>query len=86
MMDNHYHLVVETPEANVSKGMRQLDGVYAQACNRRHRQVGHLFQGRYKAILEDSEPNLLELARVERRILWSESPGHRPPEKGSVGS
>ena len=50
LMDNHYHLVVETPEGNLSKRMRQLNEVYTQAFNRRHRQVGHLFQGRYKAI------------------------------------
>ncbi len=62
-MDNHYHLVVETPEGNLSKGMRQLNGVYTQTYNRRHRQVGHLFQGRYKAILVDAEAYLLELAR-----------------------
>ncbi len=62
-MDNHYHLVVETPEGNLSKGMRQLNGVYTQTYNRRHRQVGHLFQGRYKAILLDAEAYLLELAR-----------------------
>ncbi len=63
LMDNHYHLVVETPEGNLSKGMRQLNGVYTQAFNRRHRQVGHLFQGRYKAILVDAETYLLELTR-----------------------
>ncbi len=63
LMDNHYHLVVETPEGNLSKGMRQLNGVYTQTYNRRHRQVGHLFQGRYKAILVDAEAYLLELAR-----------------------
>ncbi len=63
LMENHYHLVVETPEGNLSKGMRQLNGVYTQTYNRRHRQVGHLFQGRYKAILVDAEAYLLELAR-----------------------
>ncbi len=63
LMDNHYHVVVETPEGNLSKGMRQLNGVYTQAYNRRHRQVGHLFQGRYKGILVDAEAYLLELAR-----------------------
>ena len=50
-MTNHYHLFVETPDANLSKGMRQLNGVYTQASNRRHGRSGHLFQGRYKAIL-----------------------------------
>lgn len=60
LMGNHYHLVVETPDANLSKGMRQLNGVYTQAFNRRHGLVGHLFQGRYKAILVDEEAYLLE--------------------------
>ncbi len=63
LMDNHYHLVVETPEGNLSKGMRQLNGVYTRTYNRGHRQVGHLFQGRYKAILVDAEAYLLELTR-----------------------
>src|SRR3990167_7616095 len=62
-MDNHYHLVVETPQANLSKGMRQLNGVYTQLYNRRHRTVGHLFQGRYKAILIQKESHLLEVCR-----------------------
>jgi REP element-mobilizing transposase RayT len=63
LMDNHYHLLVETPNANLSKGMRQLNGVYTQAFNRSHRRVGHVLQGRYKAILVQKETYLLELAR-----------------------
>jgi REP element-mobilizing transposase RayT len=63
LMTNHYHLVIETPEANLSKGMRQLNGVYTQASNRRHGRVGHLFQGRFKAILVDKDAYLLELCR-----------------------
>jgi REP element-mobilizing transposase RayT len=63
LMDNHYHLVIETPEANLSQGMRQLNGVYTQVYNRRHRTVGHLFQGRYKAILVQKESHLLEVCR-----------------------
>lgn len=63
LMTNHYHLVVHTPDGNLSKGMRQLNGVYTQASNRRHRQVGHLFQGRFKAILVDQDSYLLQLAR-----------------------
>jgi REP element-mobilizing transposase RayT len=62
-MTNHYHLVIETPEGNLSKGMRQLNGVYTQTFNRRHRRVGHVFQGRYKAILVDKDSYLLELSR-----------------------
>jgi len=63
LMGNHYHLVIETPEANLSKGMRQLNGVYTQLYNRRHRTVGHLFQGRYKAILIQKDSHLLEVCR-----------------------
>jgi len=63
LMDNHYHLVLETPDANLSSGMRQLGGVYTQTFNRRNDRVGHLFQGRYKAILVEKESHLLELCR-----------------------
>ena len=63
LMSNHYHLLVETPDGNLSRGMRQLNGVYTQHFNRRHGYVGHLFQGRYKAILVDKNEYLLELAR-----------------------
>jgi len=63
LMDNHYHLFVETPRANLSKGMRQLNGVYTQWSNRRHGRSGHLFQGRYKGILVDSDAYLQELSR-----------------------
>ena len=63
LMGNHYHLVIETPEANLSKGMGQLNGRYAQRYNRRHNRVGHLFQGRYTAILVQKQTHLLELAR-----------------------
>ena len=63
LMDNHYHLLIETPQPNLSRGMRQLNGVYTQAFNRRHRRVGHLLQGRFTAILVEKEPHLLELCR-----------------------
>jgi len=63
LMGNHYHLLVETPEANLGRGMRQLNGIYTQRMNRRHRRVGHLFQGRYKAILVEREAHLVELGR-----------------------
>jgi len=63
LMDNHYHLLIETPEANLSQGMRQLNGVYTQTSNRNHHRVGHVFQGRFKGILVQKEAYLLELAR-----------------------
>jgi len=63
LMNNHYHLLIETPDANLSIGMRQLNGVYTQKFNRNHGRVGHVFQGRYKSILVDKENHLLELCR-----------------------
>jgi putative transposase len=63
LMANHYHLLVETPKPNLSLGMRQLNGIYTQSFNRRHRRVGHLFQGRFRAILVEKESYLLELCR-----------------------
>ena len=62
-MTNHYHLLLETPEGNLSQGMRHLNGVYTQHVNRAHSRVGHVFQGRYKAILVERESHVLELAR-----------------------
>ena len=63
LMDNHYHLVLETPEGNLSRGMRQLNGIYTQKYNWKYTKTGHIFQGRYKAILVDKESYLLELCR-----------------------
>lgn len=63
LMGNHFHLMIETPAANLSRGMRQLNGVYTQNFNRRHRKIGHLFQGRFKAVLVERDSYLLELAR-----------------------
>jgi REP element-mobilizing transposase RayT len=63
LMGNHYHLLIETPDANLGRGMRQLNGVYTQNFNRCHRRTGHLLQGRYKAILVEKESYLLELCR-----------------------
>jgi len=62
-MANHYHFLVETADGNLSKGMRQLNGLYTQRFNRRHGLSGHLYQGRYKAILIQKENYLLELTR-----------------------
>ncbi len=63
LMTNHYHLVVETPAPNLSHGMRLLNGRYTQAFNHRHQRDGHLFQGRYKAILVDRDAYLKEVCR-----------------------
>ncbi|MBD0330019.1 MAG: transposase [Thermoleophilia bacterium] len=63
LMGNHFHLLVETPQPNLARGMRQVNGVYAQRFNRRHQRWGHLFGHRYQAILVHREGHLLELAR-----------------------
>jgi REP element-mobilizing transposase RayT len=63
LMGNHYHLVVYTRQANLSRLMRHLNGVYTQDFNRRHGKVGHLLQGRFKAILIDRDAYLLEVCR-----------------------
>jgi len=63
LMGNHYHLVLTTRGANLSALMRQLNGVYTQRFNRRHDKVGHVFQGRFKAILVDRDAYLLQVCR-----------------------
>lgn len=63
LMNNHYHLLVETPDGNLSIGMRQLNGVYTQRFNKRQGRVGHLFQGRYKAVVVQKDSHLLEACR-----------------------
>jgi putative transposase len=63
LMDNHFHILVETIDGNLSAGMRQLNGVYTQWHNRTHGRVGHVFQGRFKAIVVHKQGYLLELAR-----------------------
>jgi REP element-mobilizing transposase RayT len=63
LMDNHYHLLIETPDANLSLGMRQLNGVYTQLFNKLHGRAGHLFQGRYKSIVIQKDSHLLEVCR-----------------------
>ena len=79
LMENHYHFVVETPEGNLSTGMRHLNGVYTQRYNRQHRTVGHVFQGRYKAVVVDKDNYLLEVCRYvvlnPVRVELVKSPG-----------
>ena len=63
LMNNHVHLLVETPEAPISKTMQMLNFTYAQYFNRKYGKVGHLFQGRYKSFLCDRDQYLLSLVR-----------------------
>jgi putative transposase len=67
MMTNHYHLLIQTPDANLSRCMRHINGVYTQYYNRKYKSDGQLFRGRYKCILIDSDSYLLELARYIHR-------------------
>ena len=55
MMTNHYHLLVQTPDANLSRSMRHLNGVHTQRCNRKYGYDGQLFRGRYKSIVVESQ-------------------------------
>ena len=63
LMSDRYHLIVRTPEANLSKGMRQLNGNYTQNYNRKHNVGGHVFQGRYKSVLVQESEYLLPLIK-----------------------
>jgi len=63
LMNNHYHLLIETKDANLSKAMRDINGNYTQSFNVRHKHTGHLLQGRYKAFIIEKETYLLEVAR-----------------------
>lgn len=63
LMDDHYHLLIETPQADLSRGMRQLNGIYTQRFNRRHGVAGHVFRGRFKSIVAERKGYLLELCR-----------------------
>jgi putative transposase len=97
LMDNHYHLLIETPDGNLSVGMRQLNGVYTQLFNHRHHRIGHLFQGRYKAILIQKDAHLLEVCRyvvlnpvraaaVERPQDWPWTSYHATAGRGKSHS
>ena len=61
LMANHIHLVIATDRATLSRGMRQVLGVYSQRFNRRHGRYGHVFQGRYKALLVETSAYLIQL-------------------------
>ncbi len=63
LMSNHYHFLVETPKANLSRGMHMLNCIYAQKHNERHERVGHLLQGRFFSVIVDKEEYLLEVCR-----------------------
>lgn len=89
LMSNHYHLLVHTPDGNVSRCMRHINGVYTQRFNRIHKADGQLFRGRYKAVLIDADSHLIEVLRYIHRnplragivkelndFSWSSHPGY----------
>jgi putative transposase len=63
LMNNHYHLLVRTPEANIAKGMHYINMMYARIFNQRHELSGHLFERRYFSVLVESQEHLVELFR-----------------------
>ena len=95
LMSNHYHLLVQTPEGNLSRCMRHLNGVYTQRFNLKHGLEGQLFRGRYKSVLVEEDNHLLELLRyihrnpLEARMVtelddytWCSHRGYLDQEKG----
>jgi REP-associated tyrosine transposase len=89
LMTNHYHLLLHTPEGNLSRCMRHINGVYTQRFNRTYKEDGQLFRGRYKAILVDDDNHLLEVLRYIHKnpmragivqdlddFLWSSHKGY----------
>ncbi|MBI5242147.1 MAG: transposase [Elusimicrobia bacterium] len=63
LMPNHYHLLLKTPQAALSRGIHLINGLYGQHFNQRHERVGHIFQGRFKALLVDSNAYWMTLSR-----------------------
>ncbi|MBI4838064.1 MAG: transposase [Nitrospirae bacterium] len=63
LMENHYHLLIETPKSNITKAMHWLNAVYTAYFNRKHNRVGHLLQGRYKGLLIEKERYLVAVSR-----------------------
>jgi len=75
LMGNHYHLLIKTPQGNLSRAMRHIDGVYTQRHNRRKKTDGSLFRGRYKAIVVDASSYLIQVSRyIHRNPLELQTP------------
>jgi len=75
LMTNHYHLLIQTPQANLSRAMRHINGVYTQRYNRLAHSDGSIFRGRFKSILVDSDAYLLQLSRyIHRNPIETKKP------------
>jgi putative transposase len=90
LMSNHYHLLVQTPRANLSRAMRHIDGIYTQRFNRRRKTTGQVFAGRYRSIIVDADSYLLDVVRYIHKnpvragmvgkieqYPWTSHPGYR---------
>ena len=95
LMSNHYHLLLGTSKANLSKSIHYLNAIYTGYFNKRHRRIGHLLQGRYRAILVEKGNYVLALSRyihlnpyragIVRQLemySWSSYPGYIHQDKG----
>ena len=80
LMSNHYHLMVETPEKNLSRIMHHINSSYTTYINIKRKRIGHLFQGRYKAIVVDKDDYLLELSRYIHLNPVRANMVHKPEE------
>jgi putative transposase len=67
LMPSHYHMLLQTPQGNIARAMRHVDGVYTQRYNKKHGQDGQLFRGRYKSILVNGDGYLLQIVRYIHR-------------------
>jgi len=70
LMTNHYHLLIETPKANLSRIMQHINGLYTQRYNRKRQQDGTLFRGRYKSVLIDQDSYLLQLSKLKGDVTF----------------
>lgn len=80
LMPNHYHLLIQTPRANLSRTMRHIDGIYTQRFNRRHKTTGQLFAGRYRSILVDADAYLLQIVRYIHRYPLRAGMARKPDQ------
>ena len=86
LMDNHYHILLETPSGNLSKIMAHINGAYTNYFNAKRERSGHLFQGRYKAILVEADEYAKELSRYIHLNPVRANIVEHPPGRNQVGS
>lgn len=80
LMENHYHLIIETPDGNLAKGMKYLNQVYSQFFNWKYSRVGHVLQNRYKSFIVQKEAYLLHCCRYIVLNPWEAKLVHHPKE------